>query len=78
MARIIPGIPQIRLLLITQCVNGLLLPIILFAIVTLASNEEIMGKRKNGRIFNLFAWLITLTVSTLSLVLIGKTIADMF
>ncbi len=75
---LIPGIPQIRLLLITQCINGLLLPIILFAIVTLASNEEIMGKQKNGRAFNLFAWLITLTVSTLSLALIGKTIADMF
>ena len=75
---LVPGIPQIRLLLITQCINGLLLPIILFAIVTLASNEEIMGKQKNGRAFNLFAWLITLTVSTLSLALIGKTIADMF
>ena len=75
---LIPGIPQIRLLLFTQCINGLLLPIILFAIVTLASNEEIMGKRKNTRVFNLFAWLITLTVSMLSLGLIGKTIADMF
>jgi len=75
---LIPGIPQIRLLLATQTVNGLLLPIILFAIVSLASNEEIMGKHKNGRIFNIFAWLITLTVSALSLALIGKTIADMF
>ncbi|MFN2502308.1 MAG: Nramp family divalent metal transporter [Pyrinomonadaceae bacterium] len=73
-----PGIPQIKLLLVTQCVNGLLLPIILFAIVSLASNEEIMGERRNSRIFNVVAWLITLTVSLLSLALIGKTIADMF
>jgi NRAMP (natural resistance-associated macrophage protein)-like metal ion transporter len=75
---LIPGIPQIRLLLATQTVNGLLLPIILVAIVTLANNEEIMGEHKNGRLFNAFAWLITLSVSSLSLVLIGKTIADMF
>src|SRR5687767_12938851 len=75
---LLPGIPQIRLLLLTQCVNGLLLPIILFAIVSLANNEEIMGKYKNGTILNIFAWLVAATVSTLSLTLIGKTIADMF
>ena len=74
----IPGIPQIRLLLATQTVNGLLLPIILVAVVTLANNQEIMGKHTNGRVFNVFAWLITVTVSLLSLALIGKTIADMF
>ena len=74
----IPGIPQIRLLLATQTVNGLLLPIILIAIVSLANNEEIMGKHTNGRVFNIFAWLVTATVSLLSLALIGKTIADMF
>ncbi len=75
---LIPGIPQIRLLLATQTINGLLLPIILFAIVKLANNAEIMGKRKNGPVLNIFAWLVTITVSCLSLALIGKTIADMF
>ncbi len=74
----IPGIPQIKLLLFTQCVNGLLLPIILAAVVKLANNGEIMGKYKNTLVFNIFAWTITLTVSVLSLLLIGKAIADMF
>ena len=72
----IPGIPQIRLLLFTQCVNGLLLPIVLTAIVKLANNAEIMGEHKNTRVFNIFAWSITTIVSLLSLMLIGKTIAD--
>ncbi len=75
---LIPGIPQIRLLLITQSVNGLLLPVILIAIVTLASNAEIMGKQKNGKIHNLVAWTITAIVSLLSLALIAKTITGMF
>jgi Mn2+/Fe2+ NRAMP family transporter len=75
---LIPGIPQIKLLLFTQCVNGLLLPIILYAIVSLANNEEIMGEHRNGSIFNACAWLITSIVSVLSLALIGKSIADMF
>lgn len=75
---LIPGIPQIKLLLLTQCVNGLLLPIILAAIVILASNEEIMGKYKNSLVFNLTAWTTAAVVSILSVLLIGKTIADMF
>ncbi|MEQ1603701.1 MAG: Nramp family divalent metal transporter [Pyrinomonadaceae bacterium] len=75
---LLPGIPQIKLLLLTQCINGLLLPILLFAIVSLANNAEIMGKQKNGPIFNIVAWLVTGVVSILSLILLGKTFIDMF
>lgn len=75
---LIPGIPQIGLLLFTQCINGLLLPIILGAIVKLASNAEIMGGHRNSTAFNILAWSITLVVSSLSILLIGKTIVDMF
>lgn len=75
---LIPGIPQIKLLLFTQCINGLLLPVILVAIVSLANNSEIMGRHKNSLAFNICAWTITAIVSCLSLMLIGKTIADMF
>lgn len=75
---LIPGIPQIKLLIFTQCVNGLLLPVVLVAIVKLANNREIMGEYANTRVFNVFAILITVVVSALSLLLIGRTIADMF
>jgi Mn2+/Fe2+ NRAMP family transporter len=75
---LIPGIPQFTLLLLTQCVNGVLLPVLLIAIVKLANNPEIMGKYRNRLIHNIFAVGTTVIVSTLSLVLIGKTIADMF
>lgn len=74
----LPGIPQIQLLLVTQCINGLLLPVLLVAIVSLANKSEIMGKHKNHWLFNIAAWTITVIVSALSLVLLGKTIADMF
>ncbi len=75
---LIPGIPQIRLLLVTQCINGLLLPVLLIAIVSLANNSEIMGEHRNRFIHNVFAIGTTTIVSILSLLLIGKTIADMF
>lgn len=75
---LIPGIPQIRLLLVTQMLNGLLLPFILVAIVKLSSNREIMGEHGNGKIFNSVAILITTVVGALSLALIVKTAIDLF
>ena len=75
---LIPGIPQIKLLLVTQSINGILLPFILVTIVLLSSNREIMGKYANNIFFKIFAWLITIIISALSLMLIGKTIIDMF
>lgn len=74
----IPVIPQIRLLLITQAVNGLLLPVILVTIIRLSSSREIMGEYRNGRLFNAFAWLTTVVVSALSFLLLAQTIADIF
>ena len=75
---LIPGIPQIQLLLFTQCINGLLLPIILVAIVSLSGNREIMGEYKNSFLFKLCAWIITIIVSILSLLLLAGTIRDIF
>ncbi|NNE99179.1 MAG: Nramp family divalent metal transporter [Pyrinomonadaceae bacterium] len=75
---LIPNIPQIKLLLITQAINGLLLPFILIAIVSLSSNSEIMGKHRNGILFKCFAWLITIVVSALSFLLLGSTFTDIF
>lgn len=74
----IPSIPQIQLLLLTQAVNGLLLPVILVTIVRLSRSREIMGEYRNGPVFNAFAWLVTIVVSALSLLLIGSTFADIF
>ena len=71
---LIPNIPQIKLLLLTQSINGMLLPILLTAIVLLASNREIMGEYRNSFIYNIFAWIITITVSVLSILLILTTL----
>ncbi|MEO6334124.1 MAG: divalent metal cation transporter, partial [Pyrinomonadaceae bacterium] len=75
---LIPGIPQIKLLLFTQTMNGVLLPVILVAILSLANNREIMGEYRNSLPLNLAAGATTVVISMLSLLLIGKTIADMF
>ena len=74
----IPGIPPITLLLVAQCVNGILLPVLLLAIVKLVNNREIMGEYCNSFLFNVLAYGTTAIVSVLSVLLLGKTIADMF
>ncbi|MEZ5306818.1 MAG: Nramp family divalent metal transporter [Pyrinomonadaceae bacterium] len=77
-AALIPGLPPIRILLLTQAINGVLLPVILVSIVTLSSNVEIMGKYRNGMLFRLVAWFVTVIVSILSLMLLAGTIVDIF
>ena len=71
---LIPHIPQIQLLLLTQCINGLLLPVLLIAMVRLTSNHEIMGEFKNSFAFNCVAWVLTVGLSLLSILLIINTI----
>ncbi len=62
----LPGIPLIRVLIVTQFINGLLLPILLVAVLRLANNKELMGAHANGKVYNAFAWLIVAVVSSLS------------
>jgi NRAMP (natural resistance-associated macrophage protein)-like metal ion transporter len=70
---IIPGLPLIRVLLVTQVINGLLLPVILIAILRLVNDRDLMKEHVNGPIYNLAAWLTAIIVSGLSLLLILTT-----
>jgi len=67
---VIPDLPLIRVLLVTQVINGLLLPIILFAILRLVNNRELMAEHVNGPLYNLGAWTTAIVVTSLSLLLI--------
>lgn len=71
---VIPGLPLIRVLLVTQVINGLLLPVILIAVLRLINNREVMGIHVNGALYNAVAWLIAIIVSALSLLLIAATL----
>jgi NRAMP (natural resistance-associated macrophage protein)-like metal ion transporter len=67
---IVPNLPLIRVLLITQVINGLLLPIVLFAVLRLVNNRELMGTHVNGPVYNIAAWLTAIIVTILSLLFI--------
>lgn len=77
---IIPGILDnvVTILLITQIINGMILPFILFAILFLINNKELMGQYTNGRVYNIIAWVTAGFVSALSVVLLLITILGLF
>jgi NRAMP (natural resistance-associated macrophage protein)-like metal ion transporter len=67
---LLPGLPLIRVLVVTQFINGILLPILLVAITRLASDRKLMGTHANGPLYNLVAWLTVAVISVLSLLLV--------
>lgn len=67
----IPGLPLISVLLVTQVINGLLLPVLLVSILRLVNNRELMGAHVNGRVYNAASWLTVVVVSALSLLYIA-------
>ena len=69
-----PGLPLIRVLLVTQVINGVLLPIVLFAVLRLVNDRELMGEYVNGPVYNLATWATAIIVSALSLLMIATSV----
>jgi NRAMP (natural resistance-associated macrophage protein)-like metal ion transporter len=68
---LIPGFPLTRIMLLSQVVNGVLLPFILIFMLRLTNDRELMGSYVNSRGFNFIAWgmvvvMIGLTVALLA------------
>jgi Mn2+/Fe2+ NRAMP family transporter len=75
---LIPGLPLIQVLVGVYVLNGLLLPVELFAILALVNNRELMGGYTNRGFYNALAWAIAVLVSLLSLMLIVITVLGWF
>jgi NRAMP (natural resistance-associated macrophage protein)-like metal ion transporter len=72
---LLPHIPVIKLLVLVQVVNGVLLPVTLFFVWRLARDSELMGRHRNGRVFDALAAATVVATSGLSIVLVGLTLA---
>jgi NRAMP (natural resistance-associated macrophage protein)-like metal ion transporter len=71
---LIPGMPLPGLIIISQNLNGILLPIILVFMLRLVNNPRIMGSHVNPLWLNVIAWALTGLVVVLTLVLFGSTV----
>jgi len=69
-----PSVPLIPLILVSQNVNGLLLPIVLVFILKLAGDRRIMGEHANGRLSQWIGIGTAVGASVLSIALVAITI----
>jgi len=67
---LIPNFPLVKFAILSQVLNGVLLPIVLIFMLRLVNKHELMGKHTNGRWFNAVAWLTTVIVIGLSAMMI--------
>src|ERR1700726_3246709 len=65
---LIPGLPLVKIAVLSQVVNGVVLPFVLVFMLLLINKKELMGEYVNTRLFNAVAWVTTV-------IMIGLTMA---
>ena len=71
---LIPNAPLIAIMLISQVINGTMLPFVLIFMLSLVNKSELMGDYTNSKTFNRIAWATTVIMITLT----GMFIVTMF
>jgi NRAMP (natural resistance-associated macrophage protein)-like metal ion transporter len=66
---LLPKIPLIQIMLVSQVVNGIVLPFVLVAMLVIINDKKIMGEHTNSRTGNVLSIAFTVAVSALSLIL---------
>lgn len=75
---LIPGLPLVGVMFISQMLNGILLPIILVFVLLISNDRAIMGHYTNGPVFNALTWLTIGALILVSLLLIPVTLIQQF
>ena len=66
----------IPIMLLSQVVNGVLLPVVVFFMLRITNDRSIMGNYTNGRTFNILAWVGAALVAAMSLAMVVLTVAE--
>jgi NRAMP (natural resistance-associated macrophage protein)-like metal ion transporter len=68
---LIPNFPLVRMILLSQVLNGVLLPLVLIFMVILINKSDLMGEWVNSRWFNLVTWATVIVMIGLTLAQVG-------
>jgi NRAMP (natural resistance-associated macrophage protein)-like metal ion transporter len=71
---LIPHAPLYKILVLSQVANGVWLPIVLIFMLLLVNRKDLMGEHVNSPAFNVVAWLTTVSMIVLTLVLVYSAI----
>ena len=72
---LVPGLPLIGVIVVSQNLNGILLPIVLVFMLRLVNKPRLMGAHTNPAWLNVLAWSLTGLIILLTLVLFGSSLA---
>jgi Mn2+/Fe2+ NRAMP family transporter len=70
---LIPKLPLLQIMLLSQTANGVLLPFILIFMLLLAGDERLMGRYRNGRILGALSWATAIILILLTLAMLWFT-----
>jgi len=71
---LLPGFPLVKMILVSQVINGVLLPIVLIFMVLLINKKNLMREWTNSRIYNLAVWVTVVIMIGLALSLAAISI----
>ena len=75
---LLPHAPLLKIMYLSQVLNGLLLPLVLVFMLLLINDKRLMGEYHNSRTYNILSWLCVVLVSALGIYLTVVSIAQMF
>lgn len=67
---LIPGLPLFPMMILSQAMNAILLPVMLILILKLANDVRVMGQYKNNKVINVLAYGITAMIMVVTVVLL--------
>jgi Mn2+/Fe2+ NRAMP family transporter len=65
-----PHFPLVRVTILSQVLNGVLLPVVMILMLLLINNKELMGQHTNNHFFNWIAWVTAVIVIILSVAML--------
>ena len=66
---LMPGVDLFQIMMTSQVINGVLLPVVLVFQVVIAADRHIMGANRNGRVWNVLTWATIAVITVLTVVM---------
>jgi Mn2+/Fe2+ NRAMP family transporter len=66
------------MILLSQVVNGVLLPLVLVFMLRLVNNANLMHEWINPRFYNVVAWIAVFLLIGMTVVLVGSSVREMW
>src|SRR5215468_4039201 len=71
---LVPNLPLVKITILSQVVNGVVLPFVLIFMLLLINKKDLMGEYVNSGLFNVIAWTTTIVVIALTLALMWQSL----